>query len=247
MKADYNDISKTYDKYRSFSGDRTKQMVELGGIRAGTRVLDLGCGTGNVATRLLEIMDVDITGIDSSIGMLKQARDKSLEVVCSDIDNRVLPFRDSTFDTVTGAYVIHHICNLEFLFTECYRVLRDGALLLLTSSHEQIERSHPVVNQFFPSYVDIDKRRFPDLPAVNSLLHSAGFREIRHKEVVVENITIDAEYLQGIKDKYVSTYHLMSPAEFELGVQRLEAFIADRSQPAFTIWRGTLMCGHKRG
>ena len=65
--------------------------------------------------------------------------------------------------------------------------------------------------------------------------------------MVVENIVIDAEYLQKIKDKYVSTYHLIPPAEFELGVQRLEAFIADRSQPAFTVWRSTLVCGHKRG
>ena len=73
MKADYNDIAKTYDRYRSFAGDQTRQMVELAGIRAGTRVLDLGCGTGNVATRLLATVDVDITGIDASIGMLKLA------------------------------------------------------------------------------------------------------------------------------------------------------------------------------
>ena len=246
MKADYNDIAKTYDRYRSFAGDQTRQMVELGGIRAGTRVLDLGCGTGNVATRLLAMVDVDITGIDASIGMLKLAREKSLEVICSNVDNRVLPFRDSVFNIVIGVYVIHHIRNIESLFTECYRVLRGGALLLLTSSHEQIERSHPVVNQFFPSYVDIDKRRFPDLPVVDNLLRSAGFRDIQHEEVVVENIAVDEEYLQKIKEKYVSTYHLMPQSEFELGVKRLESFVANRIQTAFTDWRGTLVCGRKR-
>ena len=245
MKADYNDISKTYDRYRSFAGNQTRQMVELGGIRAGTRVLDLGCGTGNVSTQLLHMIDVDITGIDASIGMLKLAREKSLEVICSDVDNRALPFRESTFDTIIGAYVIHHIRNVEFLFTECYRILQGGTLLLLTSSHRQIERSHPVVNRFFPSYVDIDKRRFPDLSVVDNLLRSAGFRNIQHEEVVVENIAIDAEYLQKIKDKYVSTYYLIPQSEFELGVKRLKSFITNESQPAFTEWRGTLVCGRK--
>lgn len=245
MKADYNDISKSYDRYRSFAGNQTRQMVELGGIEAGTRVLDLGCGTGNVSTQLLEMVDVDITGIDASIGMLKLAREKSLEVICSDVDNQLLPFRDSIFDTIIAVYVIHHISNTEFLFAECYRILQNGTLLLLTSSHRQIERSHPVINQFFPSYVDIDKRRFPDLSVVDNLLRSAGFRDIQHEEVVVENIAIDAEYLQKIKDKYVSTYHLIPQSEFEVGVQRLESFITNTSQPAFTEWRGTLVCGRK--
>ena len=165
MKADYNDISKTYDRYRSFAGNQTRQMVELGGIRAGTRVLDLGCGTGNVSTQLLHMIDVDITGIDASIGMLKLAREKSLEVICSDVDNRALPFRESTFDTIIGAYVIHHIRNVEFLFTECYRILQGGTLLLLTSSHRQIERSHPVVIDFSPAMLILTSADFRTFPS----------------------------------------------------------------------------------
>jgi len=39
----------------------------------------------------------------------------------------------------------------------------------------------------------------------------------------------------------------MLPVEFELGLLRLEAFIAGRSQPEFVEWCGTLMYGRKRG
>ncbi len=91
--------------------------------------------------------------------MLKVAKDKSLEVICTDIDNQQLPFRDSSFDTVIGAYVIHQIKNLNFMLSECHRVLRDGVLVLLTSSHKQIEDQHPIIKDFFPSYVDIDKEQ----------------------------------------------------------------------------------------
>jgi ubiquinone/menaquinone biosynthesis C-methylase UbiE len=177
--------------------------------------------------------------------MLKVARDKSLEVTCADIDNRQLPFRDGSFDTIIGAYVIHQIKNLAFMLSECYRVLHRGVLILLTSSHKQIENQHPIIKKFFPSYVDIDKGRFPDIPQIDYLLKSLGFKDIQHEEVTVENIPIDYEYLQKVKSKYVSTYHLMPQSEFDNGIRQLEAFITNLNQPEFRDWHGTIVCGLK--
>jgi ubiquinone/menaquinone biosynthesis C-methylase UbiE len=177
--------------------------------------------------------------------MLKVAKDKSLEVICTDIDNQQLPFRDGSFDTVIVAYVIHQVKNLQFLLSECYRVLRDGVLVLLTSSHEQIENQHPVIKDFFPSYIDVDKGRFPDIHHIDYLLNSLGLQDIKHEEITLENIPIDYEYLQKVKNKYVSTYYLIPKSEFENGVKRLEAFIANSKQPQFKDWHGMLVCGQK--
>ena len=241
----YADISKTYDSYRSYPQGLIKRIIELGRISQGKKVLDLGCGTGNIAWQIKNTVDTDLIGIDVSLAMLKVANSKSLEVICTDIDNQQLPFRDSSFDTVMGAYVIHQIKNLNFMLSEIYRVLRDGVLVLLTSSHRQIENQHPIVKEFFPSYVDIDKGRFPDIDRIDSLLESLAFKDIKHEEVTVANIPIDYEYLQKVKNKYVSTYHLMPESEFENGIAKLEAFIMKRSQPEFRDWRGTIVCGLK--
>src|SRR4030066_2119500 len=194
MEVNYTDISKTYDDYRAYPESLIKKIIALGRISRGKKVLDLGCGTGNIASQLQKAIKADVIGVDASFAMLKVAKGKSVEVICADMDNQQLPFRDGSFDTIMVAYVIHQIKNLEFLLSECYRVLRDGVLVLLTSSHKQIENQHPVIKDFFPSYVDIDKGRFPDIHQIDKLLNSLGFKDIQHQEVIVENIPIDYEY-----------------------------------------------------
>jgi len=245
MAINYTDISKTYDSYRSYPESLIKRIIELGRVGAGKKILDLGCGTGNVAQQIRQKINADIIGVDASFSMLEVARDKSLEVTCANIDNRQLPFRDGSFDTIIGAYVIHQIENPDFMLSECYRVLRDGALVLLTSSHKQIENQHPIIKNFFPSYIDIDKGRFPDIKRIDNILNSIGFKNIQHEEVTVAHLPIDHEFLQRVKSKYVSTYHLMSQSEFENGVNQLEAFIMNNKQPAFRDWHGTIVCGLK--
>ena len=131
------------------------------------------------------------------------------------------------------------------MLSECHRVLRDGVLVLLTSSHKQIEDQHPIIKAFFPSYVDIDKGRFPDIDQIDYLLESLAFKDIKHEEVTVENIPIDYEYLQKVKNKYVSTYQLMPEGEFENGIAKLEAFIMNSNWPEFRDWHGTIIYGFK--
>lgn len=245
MKVNYSDISKTYDKHRSYSENEIKEIIRFAGIKEGMRVLDIGCGTGNVSSQLLGHINMDAVGIDISLPMLEVAKGKSLEVIVADAGHHYLPFQDNTFDTVILAYVIHQISSLLPLFAECNRVLRNGTLVILTSSHRQIEHQHPVIKEFFPSLIDTDKARFTDIPEVDALLDQAGFTDIEHAEMRIEKIPLDDAYLQKVKGKYVSTYHLLPQSEFENGVARLEKFIKNSRQPEFREWRCTLIRAEK--
>ncbi|MFC1883299.1 class I SAM-dependent methyltransferase [Thermodesulfobacteriota bacterium] len=246
MDVDYTEISESYDKHRSYSRDLIEAVIEFGPIKKGMKALELGCGTGNAIIGLKEILNIDAFGVDNSRRMLRRARKKDLNVICSDIDSQPLPFCDGCFHIVLLVYVIHQIGDLPYLLEEIARVLGDdGALLVLTSSHEQIEQYHPIVGQFFPRAVDIEKARFQDIAVLCNLLESKGFRTIKKMETLVERTKLDREYLKKVKDRYVSTFHLMSVKEFEIGVTRLEEFIEKKSQLEPVEWRGTLVCARK--
>lgn len=241
MGVDYTHLSKTYDSYRSFPDELHARVVELGSIGEGATVLDIGCGTGNAAARLRHSRRAAVIGMDRSPEMLRKALAKDVPVVLADADGRYLPFCDSSFRAVLGVYVIHHIQNLPSLLSECHRVLRDGILLLLTSSYAQIEHQHPAVKQFFPSFVSMDIARFPNIPEVDGLLEGAGFDAIEHSEVAIDSIPLDEAFLEKVKNKYISTYELIPEDEFRSGVQGLETYIRGLKRPEFREWRATLI------
>lgn len=245
MKIDYNNISETYDNHRSYGHSEIEELIRFGKIETGTKILDLGCGTGNLSAQLFKCIPVDTIGIDKSLHMLEKASKKSLRVLCGDADHSILPFKDNSFDYVIGAYVIHHIKNTMTLIRECYRILNNGALILLTSSHRQIENLHPVLTDFFPSLIDIDKRRFPELTELDDSFQSAGFKSIKHKELIINRIPIDMDYLDKVKNKFVSTFHLLSENEFNAGVEKLDGFVKNNTEPAYREWRGTMIYGKK--
>jgi SAM-dependent methyltransferase len=245
MKIDYSIIFETYDHHRSYAHSEIVQLIRFGEIESNSKILDLGCGTGNLSEQLLECIPVDIIGIDKSLQMLNKARKKSLQVLCGDAGHVSLPLKDNSFDLVIGAFVIHHIKNRMALIRECFRILNDGALIILTSSHRQIENLHPVLNDFFPSLVEIDKRRFPKLTELDNSFQNAGFKRIKHGELIINRIPIDMDYLDKVKSKYVSTFHLLSDDEFKAGVEKLETFIKTNKETAYREWRGTMIYGKK--
>ena len=107
--------------------------------------------------------------------MLQKARAKALDVLRANVDFG-LPFKDRTFDAVVGSYFLHYIKNMGVLIEDCFRILKDDSrLIFLTSSHDQIEQLHPVLQEFFPSLIERDKERFPDIPELDNFLKGSGF------------------------------------------------------------------------
>ncbi len=104
------DASVEVDQF-PFSGYETvlEKTVAWVKPRSGLRVLDLGCGTGNLAVRLAA-QGCELWCVDFSAAMLEQARQKLPEAHCLLHDIRegwpaALPNR---FDRIVSAYVFHH-------------------------------------------------------------------------------------------------------------------------------------------
>ncbi len=245
MKISYSEISKTYDKHRSYTEQHMEPLIRFADLKDGMKILDVGCGTGNLAATLKEHIDIESVGIDISFKMLQKARAKTLNVLCANVDFG-LPFDDRTFDAVIGSYFLHYIKNIVALIEDCFRILKDGSrLVFLTSSHDQIEQLHPVIREFFPSLVERDKERFPDIPELDNCFKTSGFNSVRHEELTIDRIPIDMTYLEKVKNRFVSTFFLLPEAEFNEGVKKLESFISGNQTPIYREWRGTMVCGEK--
>jgi len=111
-------------------GWRRRAVRELR-LPAGSRVLDLACGTGDLC-RELERSRYRPLGFDFAFGMLANARTDA-PLVQADILH--LPVRDGSADGVTCGFALRNVVSLEGLFSEVARVVRPGgAIALLDAS-----------------------------------------------------------------------------------------------------------------
>ena len=84
-KADYSKIASFYDRGRTLSEYNMDlwfgAIARLSGAREGSRLLDIGCGTGRFAIPIANRLGCSVTGADSSAEMLDKARKKDSEKV----------------------------------------------------------------------------------------------------------------------------------------------------------------------
>jgi SAM-dependent methyltransferase len=129
---DYANQARTYDRTRAASPSVLAPLREALAGAPGTRLLDVGGGTGNYAAALRDDGWKPVV-CDRSPDMLARAAAKGLETV--EADAQQLPFADASFDAVICVSMLHHVDDRSRALTEQRRVLRPGgrgALMLYT-------------------------------------------------------------------------------------------------------------------
>lgn len=127
----YDDFSTTYDRGRDRGYHAHIDDLEAACVRRwrrGERVLELGCGTGLVLTRVRAFAP-RAHGADLSLGMLRRARARGLPVAKASA--LALPYRDGSLDLIYSFKVLPHVERLDLALAEIARTLAPGGTALL--------------------------------------------------------------------------------------------------------------------
>ena len=113
-----------YQSSHSFVWEYGRELVQLLAPQAGERVLDVGCGTGQLTHAIAESGAATV-GIDLSPAMIQEARQNCPELAFAVADAASLPFRD-TFDAVFSNAALHWVRNAPAAVADISRALKRG-------------------------------------------------------------------------------------------------------------------------
>ena len=150
-------------------------------VRAGDRVLDLGCGDGAFAAALVQA-GAAVTGVDVAADAVRRARERAPQAAIEQVpEGAALPLAEDAFDVVWAGEVLEHVADVAGLLAEVRRVLRWGGTLLVTTPNLprlavalEALRGAPLEQRLDPR---ADHLRFFTARTLAALLQDAGFTD----------------------------------------------------------------------
>ena len=177
-------------------------------------VLDLCCGTGDLAFALARGAKARIIGADFSHTMLVRARGKAESVNGSaplaffEADALQLPLADESFDLVTSAFGFRNLANYEDGLRELFRVLKRGGTLAILEFTEPAPGFLGDAYRFYTrkvlpavgGLISGDKEAYAYLPKsvkrfflpdeLSALMISVGYRPVRYRLMTFGSVAI---------------------------------------------------------
>jgi trans-aconitate methyltransferase len=168
-----------YDKQHHFVYQYGEGLIEWLAPRQGERILDLGSGTGELASKIAET-GAAVTGIDASTEMVAKAQDKFPDIKFLAMDATALSFPEK-FDGVFSNATLHWINKQQEALQCVFDVLREGGRFVFEmGGRHNIENIHRAIRQEMEdaglaTRLSRQENYFPSVAEQCSLLENVGF------------------------------------------------------------------------
>lgn len=173
------------DHFHARGFPATVELADRLPVKAGDRILDIGCGIGGPARYFSKRFGCRVTGIDITPEFVETANRLTAmvglerQVTIEQGDGQHLPYPDGVFDGAYAQHVTMNIADRGGFFGEAYRVLKPGAFFALTEHGlgSTGEPHHPV-----PWSEDGSGAYLVSPSQTRTLLETAGFERIEMED-----------------------------------------------------------------
>jgi 5-methyltetrahydropteroyltriglutamate--homocysteine methyltransferase len=176
-------------------------------LKAGDRVLDLGCGTGSLAVFLAENYGANVLALDLSENVLNIAKENLSQVLLKQgrvhfvsEDLNELDYPTDTFDAVVFSDILKYVDNPAALFASIQKSLRSGAQLVFSEKMQNLE---PML----------------------SLLADSGFTDMTTNDLSSEEETEEKEKLRLMHERKLVLLEEMTYEEYGRLLKEQEATV----------------------
>ena len=142
VEAVFSSVAQDYDRMNDFMSLGLHRLwkkfaISLSGVKAGSRVLDVASGSGDLALAFAKLAGPTgkVVMTDINEAMLRVGRDKAIDggvlappALC---DAEKLPFPDDTFDCITVAFGLRNMTHKDRALAEMARVCRPGGRVMV--------------------------------------------------------------------------------------------------------------------
>ncbi len=135
------------------NGIRFDLQIVASWIEPGSKVLDLGCGEGDLLDYLRKNKEVSGTGIECVESKVAHAIERGLSVLHGDINEEILDYADNTFDYVILSQTLQQVYNPSNLIQGLLRIGKKGIVSFPNFSHWGIR-----LQLLFSGYAPITKQ-----------------------------------------------------------------------------------------
>ena len=242
VATDWGIRSQRYDRLAWVNNDKLLEaIVEMAVANGGSRLLDVGTGTGKVLFALRErVRGGEYWGIDFSRAMLeKMPHAEDVTVRCVDIEQEDVPLPKRYFDVATARMVFHHLTRPIAALKNIRDVLRPGGVVIVCEGVPPSSRSVQWYTDMF-RYKE-DRRTLTEGDLIY-LLVKAGYEEIITKTVVLTNCSLN-NWLEnsGLPDENIEIIRRM---HFEAPPHVKEDYdMKFQEGDCLMTWRFAVCCG----